>query len=268
MRDPRTFEARLRRALIRYVDRCPDDIDALTLARELVTSSTPSSGRGPLIPRPLRRVRGLSDSERTVSMAGTLKLAAVVAALAAVGWAVIGTGPGQRTSQVDTPGASPLVIGDDWAFFSGEMKFDGVGRDFTESFVQDGLAVDLGMTGSGHHLVTDDPRMSGTRSDITNLFSNERENSSGNIGTSLFTIENEGGTWTCPMTFIHIATDKNEAGEIEQWAGWCEGSGGYEGMKAYLALRQPEDAASSGRQDIYGFITSGDGPPMPEAPAG
>ena len=69
------------------------------------------------------------------------------------------------------------------------------------------------------------------------------------------------------MTFIHQLTDRNAAGEIEQWAGWCEGSGGYEGLKAYLAMRQPEDPASSGRQDVYGFITSGDGPPMPEAPA-
>jgi FAD/FMN-containing dehydrogenase len=34
-----------------------------------------------------------------------------------------------------------------------------------------------------------------------------------------------------------------------------------------LAMGQPEDISSSGRQDVYGFITSGDGPPMPEAPA-
>ena len=266
MRDPRTFEARLRRALIRYANRCPDDLDAAALARELVASS--STGHGPSIPHPIGRVRGLMQLERTSSMTHTLKLAAVVAALAAVGWAVVGVGPQPRSNQADTPGASPPpMVGDDWAFFSGQMEFDGTGSAFTESFIENGMAVDLGMTGSGHHLVTDDPRMNGTRSDITNLFSNQRQNSSGNIGTSLFTIENDGGSWTCPMTFIHIATDKNDAGEIEQWAGWCEGSGGYEGMKAYLALRQPEDAASSSRQDIYGFITSGDGPPMPVAPA-
>jgi hypothetical protein len=266
VRDPRTFEARLRRALIRYADRCPDDIDAAALARELVASS--SAGRGPSLPRPNGRVRDLIQTERTSSMTHTLKLAAAVAALAAVGWAVVGVGPQPRSNQADTPGASPsLVVGDDWAFFAGQMEFDGTGRGFTESYIDNGMAVDLGMTGSGHHLVTDDPRINGTRSDITNLFSNQRENSSGNIGTSLFTIENDGGSWTCPMTFIRLSTDKNDAGEIEQWAGWCEGAGGYEGMKAYLALRQPEDAASSSRQDIYGFITSGDGPPMPEAPA-
>jgi hypothetical protein len=80
-------------------------------------------------------------------------------------------------------------------------------------------------------------------------------------------IANDDGNWTCPMTFIHYLTDENTAGEIEQWAGWCEGSGAYEGLRAYLAMRQPEDISSSGRQDVYGFITSGDGPPMPEAPA-
>jgi hypothetical protein len=116
-------------------------------------------------------------------------------------------------------------------------------------------------------MVADDPRMNGTRTDIINLFSEGPDGSKANIGSALVAIVNDEGTWTCPMTFIHHLTDKSAAGEIEQWAGWCEGSGAYEGLRAYLAMGQPEDISSSGRQDVYGFITSGDGPPMPEAPA-
>lgn len=202
-------------------------------------------------------------------MAGTLKLAAVVAALAAVGWAVIGgTGPRDAAFQAGSSSPSPTAPAD-WAFFSGTMTFDGTDRAPRQSSRDaSGIWVDVEFGGTGHHMVTDDPRMTGTRTDVTTLFSDAADDSTGNIGSSLITIENDDGSWTCPMTFIHMVTDRNEAGEIEQWAGWCEGSGGYEGLKAYLAMRQPEDLASSGRQGIYGFITSGDGPPMPEAPAG
>jgi hypothetical protein len=203
-------------------------------------------------------------------MAGSFKLVAAVAVLAVVGWvATGGIGPRPGPFQAGAPSPSPTSIaGDDWAFFSGTMDFDGA-TDFapSQSFVDNGLAVDLGFGFREQTIVTDDPRMTGTRSGIINLFSDRPDDATANIGSALVTIGNDEGTWTCPMTFIHYITDKNAAGEIEQWAGWCAGSGGYEGLKAYLAMRQPEALASSGRQDVYGFITSADGPPMPEAPA-
>jgi hypothetical protein len=203
-------------------------------------------------------------------MTGAFKLAAAVAVFAAVGWiATGGTGPRPGPFQVGAPSPPPGgMVGNDWTFFSGTMDFDGATDSGPiRSFLENGMAVDLGMGFGGQTMITDDPRMSGTRTGIINLFSDRPDDSTANIGSALVTIANGEGTWTCPMTFIHHLTDKNAAGEIEQWAGWCEGTGAYEGLKAYLAMRQPEDLASSGRQDVYGFITSGDGPPMPEAPA-
>ena len=102
--------------------------------------------------------------------------------------------------------------------------------------------------------------MTGARTLTTNLFSDADENGHGNVGSSLVTITNDEGAWTCPMTYIHHPTSTVAEGEIEQWAGWCEGSGAYAGLKAYLAWAYPTPG-------IYGFISAGDGPPMPEAPA-
>ena len=269
MPDPRLFEARLRRALIRYADRCPDDIDAVALAREIAASS-PSTGRGLSIPWPRWRSRGTNSAGRTISMTGAFKLAAAVAVFAAVGWvATGGTGPRPGPSQAGAPSASPTSpMGDDWAFFAGTV--DSGGASYTDAdpgYDDHGMWVTMGHGSQGDTQVTNDPRMNGTRTRTINLFSDAPDDSTANIGSALVTIANDDGAWTCPMTFIHYLTDKNAAGEIEQWAGWCEGAGAYEGLKAYLAMRQPEDLASSGREDVYGFITTGDGPPMPEAPA-
>jgi hypothetical protein len=268
--DPRLFEARLRRALIRYADRCPDDVDAVALAREIAASSS-SAGRAVNLPWPIGRSRQTRPAGRTHSMAGASKLAAAIAVFATAAWvATGGTGPGPGPFQAGAPSPSPTtIVGDDWAFFSGTMGFVGATDTApSRTFIDNGMAVDLGFGFGDQTMVTDDPRMNGTRTGIINLFSDRPDDSTANIGSALVTIANDEGTWSCPMTFIHQLTDSNAAGEIEQWAGWCGGSGGYEGLKAYLAMRQPEDLASSGRQDVYGFITSGDGPPMPEAPEG
>jgi DNA-directed RNA polymerase specialized sigma24 family protein len=116
----------------------------------------------------------------------------------------------------------------------------------------------MGFASQGDVLVTDDPRMNGTRTRTTNLFSDADDNGYGNLGSSLVTIANDEGSWMCPMTFIHYPTGKSAHGEIEDWAGWCEGSGAYAGLKAYLVFNL---------DSVGGFISSGDGPPMPEAPA-
>ena len=202
-------------------------------------------------------------------MAGTLILATAAAALAAVGWvATGGSGPGPAPSQVETSGPSPSsAAGEDWVFFSGTVDSDGVVyADADPGHEEHGVWVSTGGGKRGDVQMTDDPRMSGTRSSAFNLISEAPDNSRANLGSALVTITNDEGAWTCPMTWIHYVTDRDADGEIEQWAGWCQGSGGYEDLKAYLAFRQQEGQTSDG-QDVYGFIFSGDGPVMPEAPA-
>jgi hypothetical protein len=191
-------------------------------------------------------------------MAGASKLAATVAALAAVGWVVAGgSGPGPA-GQIEDPSPSPTsLVGDGWAFFSGVVEGEASSTDPAPGYDDHGMWVTLGHGSQGDIQVTTDPRMNGTRTRITNLFSQDNR---GNLGSSMVTITNDGGAWTCPMTFIHQPTHKVPEGEIEQWAGWCEGTGAYAGLKAYLAWAYPGDG-------LYGFISAGDGPPMPEAPA-
>ena len=188
-------------------------------------------------------------------MAGAFKLAAAVAAIAAVGWVVAG-GSGQPL-QVAAPSPSPTsLVGEDWAFFSGEVVGEASNTDPEPGYDDHGILVTMGYGSQGDALVTDDLRMNGTRTRTTNVFSQDNH---GNFGSSLMTITNDEGAWSCPMTFIHQPTYRNAEYEIEQWAGWCDGSGAYEGLKAYMAWAFPGEG-------VYGFISSGDGPPMPEAP--
>ena len=107
-------------------------------------------------------------------MAGALKLAAAVAALAAVGWVVTGgTGPRQGALQVEGPSPSPTsLVGEDWAFFSGRWDHSGSSDSwFTSEYEDNGVKVSLGYSAHGDVVVTDDPRMLGTRTRTLNLFS-------------------------------------------------------------------------------------------------
>jgi hypothetical protein len=198
-----------------------------------------------------------------------LTLASAVAALAAVGWvATGGSGPGPAPSQVEDPSPSPsTTAGEDWVFFSGTVNNDAVSyTDGDPGHEEHGVWISTGWGRRGDVQETDDPRMSGTRSGAFDLISEAPDDSRANLGSALVTITNDEGAWTCPMTWIHFLTDRAAAGEIEQWAGWCQGSGGYEDLKAYLAVRQAE-GSRGGDEEVYGFIFTGDGPPMPEAPA-
>ena len=247
MDDKSAFERQIA-AEIDYEVGPPHPVDALAISR---TAKTPTA------------------RWRIQSMLSPAKALTAGAILFAIGGVLLIAQPFDRqTSSVPGAATDAALAGEDWAFFSGTVDFDGsTGTVARQSFLDNGMSVDLGMGFGGQVMVTDDPRMNGTRTGTINLFSDRPDDSTANIGSALVTIANDDGSWTCPMTFIHHLTDKNAAGEIEQWAGWCEGSGAYQSLKAYLALRQPEDLASSGRQDVYGFITSGEGPPMPEAPA-
>lgn len=200
-------------------------------------------------------------------MAGALKLATAAAALAAVGWiAVAGSGSSPVSYQAGAPSPSPsYTAGQPWAFVSGTVDFSEATEDAEGLGYDEGhMWVTTGLGSAGAVLVTDDPRMNGTRTISLNLISESADDSRANLGSALVSIANDEGAWTCPMTFIHFVTDRNADGEIEQWAGWCEGSAAYEGLKAYLAFRQ----ADGGRgQDVYGLIIAGDQPAMPDAPA-
>ena len=107
-------------------------------------------------------------------MAGAIKLAAAVAALAAVGWVVTGgTGPRDGAVQVDTPGPSPSsLVGEDWAFFSGRVDYaKSTDSWFTSEYDDSGIHVSMGHSANGDRVVTDDPRMVGIRTRILNFFS-------------------------------------------------------------------------------------------------
>jgi hypothetical protein len=171
-----------------------------------------------------------------------------------------GTGPRRGAVQVDGPSPSPSsLVGEDWGFFSGRWDHSGSSDSwFTSEHEDNGVKFSIGFTGRGSILATDDRRMHGTRTFTSNLFSDADENGYGRLGSSLWTITNDEGAWTCSMTFVHFPTHRNPNGEFEQSAGWCEGSGAYESLKAYLTDRE---------EGVFGFISSGDGPPMPEAAA-
>ena len=74
----------------------------------------------------------------------------------------------------------------------------------------------------------------------------------GTIRSIRSVIENDGGTWACETTLLMV-------GDTESDTGWCTGAGDYEGLRAYLVIDRFNDVA--------GYITSGDGPPLPEVSA-
>jgi hypothetical protein len=261
--DRTDLETRLARDLPRYAERCPVDVDAMALAREIARSSAADRQR---VRRwwPLGRP-SQSIPRRNEPMTGVLKLAAAAAILAVAGWALAG-GVGQRSDIVQAPSASPEasltpVVGPDDAFFSGTLSLNGTsfpGQETTHE--ENGLYVISGWGWYGQRLTTDDPRMTGTRSEWSNGFSDALDNNTVGIGSSLVTIENEQGSWTCQITGIEVM------GVGSTDAGWCAGAGDYEGLKAYVVFDHPQDSGAGSNIPVYGFITSGDGPPMPEAP--
>ena len=60
--------------------------------------------------------------------------------------------------------------------------------------------------------------------------------------------------------------DESDSGADWALSGWCEGAGAYEGS-APSSAGTPPPTPCGVWWDVHGFITSGDGPPMPEPPA-
>jgi hypothetical protein len=195
---------------------------------------------------------------RSRSMFTATRIAAVVSIVVlGSGLALSGLGLRPGDEAAGPPGAEAPLVGDEWGFFSG-TRFGGSMAAGGEKTVENGMDVRLGERYTGGGLKTDDPRMNGTLTEISNGFRVARgiptpaDGTDGAIWSVRHVIENEGGTWTCETTTL-------EVGDVGSASGWCTGAGGYEGLRAYLA--------SGGSNDVAGYITSGDGPPLPEVSA-
>ena len=186
----------------------------------------------------------------------TTRIAAVVSIV------VLGSGlalsglvvrPGDEA--IGPPGAAAPLVGDDSGFFSG-VRFGGSMAAGGERTVENGMEVRLGQRYTGGGLKTDEPRMNGTFAETNNGFSTAKgiplpaDATGGTIRSIRYVIENDGGTWTCETTALMV-------GDTESDTGWCTGAGDYAGLRAYLVI--------DGFNDVAGYITSGDGPPLPEA---
>ena len=99
--------------------------------------------------------------------------------------------------------------------------------------------------------------MDGTLTETNNGFTTARgiplpaDATGGTIRSIRYVIENDGGTWTCETSSLVV-------GDVQGDSGWCTGVGDYEGIRAYLVIDG---------NDVAGYITSGDGPPLPEVSA-
>jgi len=170
------------------------------------------------------------------------------------GLALSGLISGPRDGAIGPPGAEAPLVGDDWAFFSGTR--DGGSRLVVgEHSVENGMDVRLGESWTNQPLLTDDPRMTGTITTTDNSFTAAggtpmlADGTGGAIWNGIYVIETEGGTWTCEMAAL-------EVGEVLSESGWCTGAGDHEGLRALLVI--------VGWTEVAGYITSGDGPPLPE----
>ena len=191
---------------------------------------------------------------RTIGRLAT-GLAAATLMLAGTVLGVVAQSPDASSPTPDPKAA----VATEWAFFTATIDKDqgDVRPASTEPFTENGLTIDLGGWGPvGQTIVSDDPRMTGTRSVRYHLFTDELGGSE--IGATLETIENEEGAWTCQL--IHLGV----AGGRWSRTGWCDGVGGYAGLRAYIGLGEDVPPSSV---EISGFITSADGLPFPEAPA-
>ena len=193
---------------------------------------------------------------RTIGRLAT-GLAAATLMLAGTVLGVVAQSPDASSPTPDPKAA----VAAEWAFFTGTIDKAAAGADVlpasTEPFTENGLTIDLGGWGPvGQTIVSDDPRMTGTRSVRYHLFTDESGGSE--IGATLETIENEEGAWTCQL--IHLGV----AGGRWSRTGWCDGVGGYDGLRAYIGLGEDVPPSSV---ELSGFITSADGLPFPETPA-
>ena len=158
------------------------------------------------------------------------------------------------------PGAeaeAPVVVPDDWAFFTGEMRYDGQtpgGAGPSAEWEENGLTVWYEPAGyAGQTFTTTDARLTGKRSELESVsFENGVDDSQ--IWTERSRIENEDGAWTCVLT----QTDVADGSTASPQSGWCEGSDAYDGYRAFMTLG--EGSGPGSRLSVSGFVSNGDGP--------
>lgn len=187
------------------------------------------------------------------------RIAAVITLIAlGSGLALSGIVVGPGDEAAGPPGAEAPLVGDEWAFFSGTRADGGRLAAMGETFVEDGMEVVLGRSFSDQRLEADDSRITGTFVETFNTFHiagkepDAADGTGGAIWSNITVIENDGGTWTCEMTTV-------ERAEILSDSGWCTGASDYEGLRAYMVI--------VGFTEVAGYITSDDGPPIPEVSA-
>ena len=261
MPDPNDFEPRLADAFRRYSNQAPTNVDAVALAREIASGKTTESRQHPRW-WPFGRTNQKPGRSRNMIIASGVTAVVAIATLAA-SYALIG----QPIDEVETrPAAtSPELVGDDWTFFEGTLAFDGNtfdDADQRETEAVNGLIVETALGWEGQTLSTSDPRMTGSRTEVGNSFekiTGGGDVPQGYVSASINTIETDLGSWSCRMQGAVV-------GDLGAESGWCDGSGGLEGLRAFILI----DVHNTGAFNIVpivGYITAGDGPPFPEAPA-
>jgi hypothetical protein len=180
----------------------------------------------------------------------------------ATGLAILTTLAGAApVALAQSPSGSPAPIvgqGDGW--FAGTLTFDGEPLTGTpQSHQENGLWVSEGSGFRGQTMQSDDPRMTGKRTVVRSDVTDSMSDSTAAFTRLLALIATGDGTWTCDLYEVWVA----DSGDTQ--SGWCEGAGGHEGLRAYVVFDAGR-ADADGRLPVTGFITSGDGPPLPEAP--
>jgi hypothetical protein len=192
----------------------------------------------------------------------------ITTATAAVAVAALALGVAYVDDAAITPESAPgagagVAVPDDWAFFTGELRYDGSWPAGVETapYFENGLLVDWGSVGfGGQTFTTTDTRLTGTRSELEYALLSESVG-----GPTLWTersrIENEEGAWTCVLTAVSVPATEGSA-DLPQ-SGWCDGSDAYEGYRAFMTIEGGGEAMDS--VHVTGFVSDADVPVIPAA---
>lgn len=204
------------------------------------------------------RSRPTDDGRHRLMITATGTLAAV--AVLMLGVAVVNDDSQAPANVTGTETA--IAVPADWAFFSGELRYDGKlpasgtgSRERTENGLT-AFSSTIGYTDQS--FTTTDDRLTGKHSELaTTLLSDDDDGSVIWMRRSL--IENENGAWTCLLSKVsHPAMEAPDGAPL---SGWCDGSGAYDGQRAYLAMAIPGFGGVGGeRFDVSGFVSSAEGP--------
>lgn len=190
----------------------------------------------------------------------------------AAAFVVAAAGGGLLLSAVSTsdddgtvgPAAEAPVVGDDWTFFRGTVRLDGSRVQPVETYSESGMAIEYIGGWEGQTMEADDPRMTGTRTDISTVWTGQHEGNPAYLFTGRVMLENDEGGWTCATSGVDIEGSTGGSGDVSSENGWCDGHGEYAGLRAFVAFDW-RDAGMFTVHDFWGYITSRDGPaPIPE----